>query len=148
MKGRTLKLLAAGAAVLAGCGGEPPSPPAVDAPAALAAHSAEFARDVVLKSLETARAVKAAFREVTSKPIRALVYTHNHTDHVFGSPAFAEPGQPPPAVYAHETTEYYIDRIVNVIRPAIYRRSMRMFGNYLPREYVINAGIGPRKCLM
>jgi alkyl sulfatase BDS1-like metallo-beta-lactamase superfamily hydrolase len=96
-----------------------------------------------MESIEAGREVREAFREITPDPVRAIVFTHNHTDHVFGSPAFADPGEPPPAVFAHETTEYYIDRIVNVIRPAIYQRSMRMFGNYLPEEYVLNAGIGP-----
>ncbi len=48
-------------------------------------------------------------------------------------------------VYAHATTSYYIDRVVNVIRPAISLRSARMFGNLLPRgeDGVVNAGIGP-----
>ena len=96
-----------------------------------------------MESIEAGREVREAFRQISPDPVRAIVYTHNHTDHVFGSPAFADPGEPPPAVFAHETTEYYIDRIVNVIRPAIYQRSMRMFGNYLPEEYVLNAGIGP-----
>lgn len=96
-----------------------------------------------MESIEAGREVREAFRAITPKPVRAIVYTHNHTDHVFGSPAFADPGEPAPPVFAHETTEYYIDRIVNVIRPAIYQRSMRMFGNYLPEGAVLNAGIGP-----
>jgi alkyl sulfatase BDS1-like metallo-beta-lactamase superfamily hydrolase len=95
------------------------------------------------ESLETGRQVREAFRAITPKPVRAIVYTHNHTDHVFGSPAFADAGEPAPAVYAHATTEAYIDRIVNVIRPAIYRRSMRMFGALLPQQLKLNAGIGP-----
>jgi alkyl sulfatase BDS1-like metallo-beta-lactamase superfamily hydrolase len=167
-------LLAAPAALVCLACGEAPPPEPYDAPAALAAHSAEFEKGIVrvtdgvhvaigfglansiliegddgvivvdtMESLETGRAVREAFREITPKPVRAIVFTHNHTDHVFGSPAFAEPGAPTPAVYAHETTSTYIDRIVNVIRPAIYRRSMRMFGNYLAPEAVLNAGIGP-----
>jgi alkyl sulfatase BDS1-like metallo-beta-lactamase superfamily hydrolase len=157
---------------LASCG-PAEEPPSFEAPPSLAEHSAEFERAVLevtdgvhvavgfalansillegddgvvvvdtTESLETGREVKAAFDAVTTKPVRAIVYTHNHTDHVFGARAFAEGSEPPP-VYAHETTSSYIDRIVNVIRPAIYRRSMRMFGNYLPEGEVLNAGIGP-----
>lgn len=160
-------------ALLLDCGA-PEEPRRYDANAALAAHSAEFEREVIevtdgvhvavgfglansillegrdgavvvdtMESMEAAAEVLAAFREVTALPIRALIYTHNHTDHVFGSAAFVEPGAASPRVYAHETTEYYIDRIANVIRPAIYRRSMRMFGNYLPDGAVLNCGIGP-----
>ncbi len=98
----------------------------------------------VTESIESARAVKAAFEKITRKPIRALVYTHNHADHVFGGPGFAKPGDV--EVYSHDTTEYYINRIVGVIRPIISTRSARMFGTLLPDEgpdRVVNAGIGP-----
>ncbi|MEE9606965.1 MAG: alkyl sulfatase dimerization domain-containing protein [Myxococcota bacterium] len=98
----------------------------------------------VMGSVPAARAVKQAFDEITDKPIRALVYTHNHADHVFGGRGFVPDG--PVDVYAHETTEYYINRVVSIIRPIISLRSSRMFGNYLPPEGAdafVNAGIGP-----
>jgi alkyl sulfatase BDS1-like metallo-beta-lactamase superfamily hydrolase len=97
----------------------------------------------VTESVETAREVKAAFDEITTKPIRALVYTHNHADHIFGARGFVPEGEID--VYAHATTNDYIDRVVNIIRPAIGNRSARMFGTYLPRgpAGVVNAGIGP-----
>jgi alkyl sulfatase BDS1-like metallo-beta-lactamase superfamily hydrolase len=97
-----------------------------------------------MASVETAKEVRSAFAEITQKPIRALVYTHNHADHVFGGPGFARPGDV--EVYAHATTEAYIDRVVNVIRPIVGRRSDRMFGTYLPHEgpdRIVHAGIGP-----
>ena len=95
-------------------------------------------------SVESAQAVSAEFRKRSDKPIRALIYTHNHADHVFGAKGFVPTGDVD--VYAHETTEYYIDRVVNIIRPTIIARSARMFGNYLPRtgrDAMVNAGIGP-----
>ena len=48
-------------------------------------------------------------------------------------------------VYAHATTNDDIDRVVNIIRPAIGKRSARMVGTYLPRgpAGVVNAGNGP-----
>ena len=98
----------------------------------------------VMESVEAAQEVKAAFDAITTKPIRALVYTHNHADHIFGARGFVPEG--PIDAYAHETTNAYIDRVVNVIRPIIGNRSARMFGTYLPEgpEGVVNAGIGPR----
>jgi len=159
-----------------GPGGAPPEPetPAV-APESLLAHSAEFERRVyavgegvhvavgfalansilvegeacdfvvdTTESVESARAVRAAFAEISSRPIEALVYTHNHADHVFGGPGFAPEGGV--EVYAHETTESYIDRVVGVIRPIVGARSARMFGTHLPEtgpDRMVNAGIGP-----
>lgn len=100
---------------------------------------------IIVDTMETeeeGRAVLAEFRKITDKPIKAIIYTHNHTDHVFGASAFAEtPGIP---VYAHDSTEHYINRVVNQIRPIITARSMRMFGNHLPHGELINDGIGPK----
>lgn len=90
-----------------------------------------------------AEAVWAAFREITSKPVKALVLTHNHADHVFGGQVFTE-GRDDIPVYAHETTGEHIDRIISVVRDATYTRSMRMFGQALPDTSFVNCGIGPR----
>lgn len=38
-----------------------------------------------------ARLVRAEFEQITDLPIRALIYTHGHGDHVNGSPAFFDP---------------------------------------------------------
>ena len=98
----------------------------------------------VMGSVESARAVKAEFDRITEKPIEALIYTHNHADHVFGGRGFVPEGEVD--VFAHATTSYYIDRVVNILRVAIGKRSERMFGNELPREgpdRFVNAGIGP-----
>jgi alkyl sulfatase BDS1-like metallo-beta-lactamase superfamily hydrolase len=95
-------------------------------------------------SVQSAQAVKAEFDAITSKPIEALIYTHNHGDHVFGARGFVPDGDVD--VYAHETTNYYINRVVNVIRPVLSERSARMFGAVLPAEgpdRLVNVGIGP-----
>jgi hypothetical protein len=106
-------------------------------------ESCAFVVDV-LASREKGEEVRAEFERITSKPIEALVYTHNHADHVFGGRGFVPEG--PVDVYAHETTSFYIDRLVSVLRPIIAARSERMFGNQLPAsgpDRFVNAGIGP-----
>jgi alkyl sulfatase BDS1-like metallo-beta-lactamase superfamily hydrolase len=166
---------AALALLLAACGEPAAPPPSgQSAHAALAAHSAEFERRVysvtdgvhvavgfalansilvegdacdfvvdVTGSVETAREVRAEFEKITSRPIGALVYTHNHADHVFGGRGFVPEGEV--EVYAHETTQHHIDRVVNTLRPVLARRATRMFGTALPKtgpDAVVNDGIG------
>lgn len=95
-----------------------------------------------METIEEGMAVRKEFEAITTKPIKAVIYTHNHTDHVFGAGAFVDADNPVD-VYAHETTQYYIDRVVNVIRPIITVRSARMFGTHLSGTALENAGIGP-----
>ena len=94
-----------------------------------------------MESMEAGERVRAAFREVTTKPVKAIVYTHNHADHIFGAEAFVDDA--PPLVLAHATTEKYIDKIINIMRPIIFTRSMRQVGSLMPKEAVENCGIGP-----
>jgi alkyl sulfatase BDS1-like metallo-beta-lactamase superfamily hydrolase len=95
-----------------------------------------------MSSMNEGRAVREAFRAVTPKPIKALIYTHNHADHVMGARAFAD--SPDIPVYAHATTAAHIDRVLNILRPVLAVRSQRMFGSYLDPAGLVNAGIGPR----
>ena len=95
-----------------------------------------------MSSLQEGREVREAFREITGKPVKALIYTHNHADHVMGADAFADAPDTP--VYAHATTAAHIDRVLNILRPVLTARSQRMFGSYLDQAGLVNAGIGPR----
>lgn len=173
MRTRSLAAILA-VAILSACHDRPAPEehPPVDSHAELAAHSAEFRREVIrvtdgvhvavgfglansillegddgvviidtMESMEAAAAVKAEFDRITAKPLRAIIYTHNHADHVFGARTFTQ--DRPVPVYAHDLTNRALDRVLTVVRPAIYTRSMRMFGNYLEPSEVINAGIGP-----
>ncbi|NNF62121.1 MAG: alkyl/aryl-sulfatase, partial [Gammaproteobacteria bacterium] len=98
-----------------------------------------------MASLDSARAVAREFRLLSPKPLKAIIYTHNHADHVFGAQAFidelASPGTAV-RVLAHETTEALVYRVVNVFRPILTARSFRMFGTHLNEAELVNAGIG------
>jgi alkyl sulfatase BDS1-like metallo-beta-lactamase superfamily hydrolase len=94
-----------------------------------------------MESIAAGAAVKAAFRKITAKPIKAIIYTHNHTDHIFGAAAFAENEQPD--IYAHELMPYYLDQNAAIVRNIIEKRSYRMFGVFLDEDALVNCGIGP-----
>lgn len=99
---------------------------------------------IIVDTMETMRegeTVLAEFRKLTDKPVKAIAYTHNHVDHVMGARAFA--GEEPPMVIAHEATDDKVSRIACKMRPIVGTRSLRMFGNHLAGEDVVNAGIGP-----
>ena len=92
-------------------------------------------------TIETGREVRSIFDRLNPYPIKAVIYTHNHGDHVFGARAFVDNEET--EVIAHETTEDYINRILGILRPIINKRSSRMFGSVFPEESIENNGIGP-----
>jgi alkyl sulfatase BDS1-like metallo-beta-lactamase superfamily hydrolase len=95
-----------------------------------------------MESKQEAKIVLDEFRKISNKPVKAIIYTHNHADHVFGAATFAEAGDNV-EIYGHESTQHYINRVVNTLRPTIATRSMRMFGSHLDQHELVNAGIGP-----
>ena len=92
-------------------------------------------------TIETAAEVKKEFDKINSNPVVAIIYTHNHGDHIYGAKAFA--GNSSPDIYAHRTTQNYINRVLGIVRPIISDRSSKMFGNRFPIKDIANNGIGP-----
>ncbi len=98
-----------------------------------------------METMATGAAVAAEFRKLSNKPLAALIYTHNHADHVFGAEAFVQAlarPEKPVEVIAHSSTASYVHRIITEFRPIISARSYRMFGTGLPPESFTNDGIG------
>ena len=92
-------------------------------------------------TIETGREVRSIFDRINPYPIKAVIYTHNHGDHVFGAKAFVDNDET--EVIAHVTTKEYINRILGILRPIISKRSARMFGSAIPEDQIENNGIGP-----
>ncbi|HYC55821.1 MAG TPA: alkyl sulfatase dimerization domain-containing protein [Candidatus Binatia bacterium] len=95
-----------------------------------------------MESAEAAAPVRDAFRAITTDPVRAILYTHNHADHVFGAKVLA--GENAPEIISHASLVPELQRLASVTRPAIYTRSMRQFGTLLPQGEHVDCGIGPR----
>jgi alkyl sulfatase BDS1-like metallo-beta-lactamase superfamily hydrolase len=95
-----------------------------------------------LTSVNDARAVKAEFDKISRKPVRAIIYTHHHADHVGGATVFA--GTDRPDIYAHASLE--VERAGNM---ANLGRAGRDGGNQfggpsIPENLHINNGVGPQ----
>jgi len=92
-----------------------------------------------MESVESAQKVLAEFRKVSDKPVKAIVYTHSHPDHIGGAAVFAGQGVP---IYAQEDVARNMDKTATELQPALTRRSLRMYGAGLPPDERINIGIG------
>ena len=93
-----------------------------------------------LGSIERAKELYADFRNISEKPIVAIIYTHNHLDHLGGATVFFDDGNT--EIYAQENIIYNLDNIATTIRPIIFQRSARQFGIPLPEEEIVHQGIG------
>ncbi|EMI56582.1 alkyl/aryl-sulfatase [Rhodopirellula sallentina] len=90
---------------------------------------------------ESAMKIAKKFREITDKPVKAIIYTHSHGDHTGGAPAFL--GEERPEIWAHvnfgsEARPWKLGGLTyqNV-------RGARQAGFKLPRDQRINNGVAP-----
>jgi alkyl sulfatase BDS1-like metallo-beta-lactamase superfamily hydrolase len=103
----------------------------------------------VTESTDSAKAALAEFRKITNKPVKAVIYTHNHTDHTMGVKAFASEEDVKAGrvdIFAHETMMDTVISNASVIAPILGIRSAYSFGVALERgpEGSVNEGIGPK----
>ena len=86
-----------------------------------------------LSSYETAKKVISEFRKITDKPVKAIIYTHGHLDHVHGTGAFLEEGEDV-EIYAHDShVDFYINEN-SVLGPIASMRSAYAAGVFLPTD--------------
>jgi alkyl sulfatase BDS1-like metallo-beta-lactamase superfamily hydrolase len=93
-----------------------------------------------METREAAEKVRAEFRRISSKPVKAIIYTHSHPDHIGGAAAFAD--EPGVMVIAQDEVAANMDKIASQLQPVITRRSLRMYGTLLPQGERVNIGIG------
>ncbi len=103
----------------------------------------------VMEDFERGQEVLQAFRKITDKPVKAIVYTHNHIDHVGGARAFATQEQIAAGevqLIAHASLPEAVVNWSGTIGPILARRSSYFAGVYLERgeKGWVNMGIGPR----
>ncbi|CAD5116562.1 unnamed protein product [Dimorphilus gyrociliatus] len=95
------------------------------------------------ESIDSAEKILEAFsKTVDVGEIKAIIYTHNHADHVMGAEAFLRNSSKNVEIWAHEMLIDQMERYL-VTSDTIFRRAIRQFGILLPKPYHINSGIGP-----
>ncbi|MDF1630666.1 MAG: alkyl sulfatase dimerization domain-containing protein [Alcanivoracaceae bacterium] len=95
--------------------------------------------------------VMAEFRRITDKPVKAVIYTHHHPDHINGTAAFVSAQQVERGeveIIAHESLVEHVVMQGATVGPILSLRSGYSFGVALaiesPDEMVgMNGGIGP-----
>ena len=73
-----------------------------------------------METREAAEQVRDAFRKISSKPVKAIVYTHSHPDHIGGAAVFGGPGIP---VIAQAEVAANMDKIASQLQPVITRHT-------------------------
>lgn len=95
---------------------------------------------------EQAKDALAALRTKSEKPIRAVVYSHGHTDHTGGSRAFVPvDADPPIPVYAQENYARYLAEMNGATKPIFTKRAVAQLGLILPdgETGTVGSGGGP-----
>lgn len=93
-----------------------------------------------LRALSAGEELARDFRAISDKPVKAIIYTHSHPDHIGGASAFA--GDDNPSVYAQANFTRLTDKKPPVLT-ALKARGIRQFGRDLPDSELINRGIAP-----
>ncbi|WP_136657233.1 alkyl/aryl-sulfatase [Nitratireductor sp. XY-223] len=97
------------------------------------------------ESTKAAENVLAAFRKITALPVRSIIYTHSHRDHISGAEIFAGSGDPE-IIASHRFASdlVAVDSKKPLPNKALADRTRRQFGIGLafPDERV-NLGCGP-----
>ncbi|QEG40817.1 alkyl/aryl-sulfatase [Roseimaritima ulvae] len=81
-----------------------------------------------------------AFRQYSNKPVKAIIYTHSHGDHIGGASAFLDGEQPD--IYATESFGS-AEGVNKAVDPVKMKRNVRQFGRKLSQSESTNRGVAP-----
>ncbi len=95
--------------------------------------------DTLFGPASAANAAKA-FRQYSDKPVKAIIYTHSHGDHIGGTSAFV--GDSKPDIYATESFGS-AEGVNKAVDPVKAKRNVRQFGRKLSHSEMTNRGVAP-----
>tara|TARA_R110002049_G_scaffold72490_7_gene187551 strand:+ start:134200 stop:135600 length:1401 start_codon:yes stop_codon:yes gene_type:complete len=93
-----------------------------------------------LKGPESAADAAEAFRQFSDLPVKAILYTHSHGDHIGGASAFV--GNDRPDIYATESFGS-AEGVNKAVAPVKAKRNVRQFGRQLSPSESTNRGVAP-----
>lgn len=101
-----------------------------------------------MTSMDTAELAATEFKKITDKPIKTIIFTHFHADHVSGTKAFVseqELASGTVELIGQEELADHVMRDVGLIAPILGRRAVYQFGMRLPigKDGTVGAGLGP-----
>lgn len=101
------------------------------------------------ESVQMAQSVKAQFEAITDKPVKAIIYTHNHIDHIAGVRAWATDEQVASGevkIIAQETLTAAVANWSSNLGPLFGHRTSFTGAKHVPEgEFgTVNDGLGPR----
>lgn len=99
--------------------------------------------DTLMGPESAANALKA-LRKYSDKPVKAIIYTHSHGDHIGGATAFA--GNDNPEIYATKNFGS-AEGVTKAVGPIKMKRGVRQFGRVLPQAEATNRGLAPAKTI-
>ncbi|WP_088225456.1 alkyl/aryl-sulfatase [Desulfosporosinus sp. FKB] len=88
-----------------------------------------------------AEALKALIAEHTEKPVKTIIYTHGHPDHLGGAGVFRDSN---PEIIAFAPSKPVLGRM-DALQDVLNQRGIRQFGYELSDEEAISEGIGVRE---
>ncbi|BFM15788.1 hypothetical protein R50073_19710 [Maricurvus nonylphenolicus] len=91
-------------------------------------------------SYEIGKAMLAAIREYTDKPIKAVIYSHFHFDHIFGGKAWIEAADDDVQIIAHESIVRYLNERVSALAPRTDWGLSMQFGMHLDESCEVGEG--------
>jgi alkyl sulfatase BDS1-like metallo-beta-lactamase superfamily hydrolase len=92
------------------------------------------------ESVEAAKEIRREFDRLAPGPVKAIIYTHTHPDHILGASAFRDAGA---EILAHARALQEMNDQLARLGQTLRARGARQFGELLPPEERISNAIGP-----
>jgi alkyl sulfatase BDS1-like metallo-beta-lactamase superfamily hydrolase len=92
------------------------------------------------ESVRAAKEIRAEFDKLIPGPVKAIIFTHSHPDHILGASAFNDEGT---EIWAQENFAEELRTQMGTLSRTVRRRASKQFGESLDATHFAGGGIGP-----